>query len=88
MAESRDPVLEEANDRFLIGPGTKCTWGHRMKNTRDHAEIVELNKVIGLEAKETNGVSKPETNGTKPIVAPEQNVVESVETPSAEPVTA
>lgn len=28
------------------------TWCHRMKNTRDHAEIPELREVLGLDEKE------------------------------------
>lgn len=52
-----------------------------MQNTRDHSEIVDLRKVVGLAGKETNGVSKPETNGPKPAVVPEQKGV--VESPAA-----
>jgi hypothetical protein len=39
--------------RFLLGPGEKCTWGHKMETTRDHTEIADLRKVVGLDAKET-----------------------------------
>ena len=43
----------EVNCRFLIGPGNKCTWGHRMEGTRDHVEIPELRKAIGLDVAES-----------------------------------
>ena len=81
MAASIQPFWNETDDRFLLGPGEKCTWGHRMQNTRDHAEIVDLRRAVGLAGKESNGVSKPETNGSKPAVVPEQNGV--VESPAA-----
>jgi len=29
--------------------GEKCVWGHRMENTRDHAEVPEIKKVLGLD---------------------------------------
>lgn len=31
----------------------KVTWAHRMKNTRDHAEVDELLKVLGVEGTQT-----------------------------------
>ena len=40
-----------------------------MQNTRDHTEIVDLRKVIGLEEEETNGASKPETSETEPAAS-------------------
>lgn len=33
----------------------EVTWCHRMKNTRDHAELPELRKVLGLDKAEANG---------------------------------
>jgi len=55
-----------------------------MQNTRDHAEIVDLRRAVGLDGTETNGVSQPETNETKPGPMPEQNgVVESPAAPAA-----
>ena len=45
MARSRDV----ADDRFLLGPGNVCVWGHRMQTTRDHVEVPELRKVAGLD---------------------------------------
>lgn len=29
---------------------TKVTWCHRMKSTRDHAEVAELRQVLGLDS--------------------------------------
>ena len=49
-----------------------------MQNTRDHSEVSELREAVGLSEKETNDVSKLETNGTKPAV-----VVESPAAPAA-----
>jgi hypothetical protein len=77
-AVSKKPFWNETDDRFLLGPGEKCTWGHRMQNTRDHAEIVDLKRAVGLAEKESNGA---ETNGSKSAVVPEQNGV--VESPAA-----
>jgi len=84
MVASKRHSCNDSDDRFLIGPGEKCTWGHRMQNTRDHSEISDLRKAVGLGEKETTGVSKTETNGTKPAVVSEQNdVVASPAAPSA-----
>jgi hypothetical protein len=49
-----------------------------MQNTRDHSEVSELRKAVGLSEKKTSGVSKLETNGTKPAV-----VIESPAAPAA-----
>lgn len=38
--ESKEEYFEEEK---------KVTWCHRMKNTRDHAEIPELREVLGFE---------------------------------------
>ncbi len=35
----------------------KVTWCHRMRNTRDHAEIPELREVLGLDAEGISGNS-------------------------------
>lgn len=48
-----------------------------MQNTRDHSEVSELRKAVGLSEKKTSGVSKLETNGTKPAV-----VIESPAAPT------
>ena len=55
-------VDEFADVRFLLGPGLKCAWGHRMTTTRDHTEIVELRKVVGLshESKDDTEYSRAE----------------------------
>ncbi len=45
----------------------RVTWCHRMRNTRDHAEIPELREVLGLEKVEepvSNGKSHIERKGT------------------------
>lgn len=58
-------LLNEFTDdvRFLLGPGLKCTWGHRMSTTRDHTEIVELRKVVGLSQKTTPDVHEQNEEG-------------------------
>ena len=38
----------QVGGEFLFEDGN-VTWGRRMKNTRDHAEIPELRKVLGLD---------------------------------------
>lgn len=52
------PVLEAEGKQLGAGiqPGTldrseekRITWCHRMRNTRDHAEIPELREVLGLD---------------------------------------
>lgn len=37
----------QVGGEFLIENG-KVTWCHRMKNTRDHAEIEDLQRILGL----------------------------------------
>jgi hypothetical protein len=46
-------VKEKASNEW------KVEWAHRMKNTRDHAEIPELMKLLGVEAQE--GASRERT---------------------------
>lgn len=38
----------QVGGEFLFEDGT-VSWGHRMRNTRDHAEIPQLRKVLGLD---------------------------------------
>lgn len=40
--------LSQVGGEFLFEEG-KVTWCHRMKNTRDHAEIPELRVALGLD---------------------------------------
>ncbi|KAH9866125.1 hypothetical protein J1614_008689 [Plenodomus biglobosus] len=40
--------MKQVGGEFLFENG-KCTWAHRMKNTRDHAEVSELRDLIGLD---------------------------------------
>lgn len=40
------------------GEEKKVTWCHRMRNTRDHAEIPELREVLGLEGEGVSGGNK------------------------------
>lgn len=43
--------LNGLGGEFVIGPGkTECVYAHRMKNTRDHAELVDILKAIGMSA--------------------------------------
>jgi hypothetical protein len=49
------------------GDAVSVTWCHRMKNTRDHAEVDELQEVLGLE--KTAAESKPEKEAA-PTPAP------------------
>ncbi|KAF2251088.1 hypothetical protein BU26DRAFT_423657 [Trematosphaeria pertusa] len=42
--------IKQVGGEFLFEDG-KCVWAHRMRNTRDHAEITEVREVLGLEDK-------------------------------------
>ncbi len=45
------PVLEDGEEK-------RITWCHRMRNTRDHAEIPELREVLGFNGAGISGKSK------------------------------
>lgn len=40
--------FKQVGGEFLFEDG-KCVWAHRMRNTRDHAEVSELKELLGLE---------------------------------------
>ncbi|KAF2469941.1 uncharacterized protein BDR25DRAFT_262503 [Lindgomyces ingoldianus] len=40
--------IKQVGGEFLFEHG-KCVWAHRMRNTRDHAEIPDLRRVLGLD---------------------------------------
>ncbi|KAL6711478.1 hypothetical protein ACN47E_004412 [Coniothyrium glycines] len=40
--------MKQVGGEFLFENG-KCTWAHRMKTTRGHAEVTELRNLIGLD---------------------------------------
>jgi hypothetical protein len=46
------------------GEGWVCEWAHRMRNTRDHAEIGELKEVLGM-GKEEVGETEVEKKVAK-----------------------
>ena len=54
-SESDDESKEDSTDEE---PEKRITWCHRMRNTRDHAEIPELMEVLGLDGE---GASGPHT---------------------------
>jgi hypothetical protein len=61
-------------DYFQVGgeflmEGEKCVWGHRMENTRDHAEIPEIRKVLGFDQVPEVGETKEETTERTPSPA-------------------
>lgn len=39
--------FKQVGGEFLIEDG-RCTWVHRMKTTRDHTEVDELRRVLGI----------------------------------------
>lgn len=44
----KDPgELNGLGGEFVLGPGLECTFAHRMKTTRDHAELPDILKAIG-----------------------------------------
>ncbi|KAI9866115.1 MAG: hypothetical protein M1813_001676 [Trichoglossum hirsutum] len=52
--------IKQVGGEFMFDDG-KVAWCHRMKNTRDHSEIPELRRVLGLTGsseKATDGASK------------------------------
>lgn len=55
--------IKQVGGEFLFEDG-KCVWAHRMRNTRDHAEITELREVLGLEEK-TAPMRKRWSHGVK-----------------------
>lgn len=40
--------LNALGGEFVIGPGPHCAFAHRMSNTRDHAELADILKAIGV----------------------------------------
>src|SRR5579859_3279291 len=64
-----EPLRTEANDRFLIGPGEICHWGHRMTNTRDHTEINEIRKILKLDNKIPEQTEKVTGNGIETMAS-------------------
>ena len=70
--------------RLLLGPGDKCAFAHIMQNTRDHTEIPDVRKAMGLDVSErpangTNGA----VNGTNGVAPPEVIVTQASEQPAA-----
>lgn len=49
LAHALDGSVATANEATHFKETKKVTWAHRMKNTRDHAEIPELMEVLGLD---------------------------------------
>jgi len=71
--------------RFLVGPGGRCGWGHRMTNTRDHVEIEELRRVLKLDEKK-EGVGEVEGDGKGGSEVNEmskQEISKDIDTPAA-----
>ncbi len=40
--------MKQVGGEFLFEEG-ECTWVHRMKTTRDHAEVTEIRKLLGMD---------------------------------------
>src|SRR5205809_3267429 len=59
--------IRQVGGEFMFDEG-KVAWCHRMKNTRDHSEIPELRRVLGLrtesDEKATDGPSKENVGKT------------------------
>jgi hypothetical protein len=57
-----DKQLGNGNTNGALSTGEgeekRVTWCHRMRNTRDHAEIPELREVLGLDGEGTPGINK------------------------------
>lgn len=50
--EGETPSPAEENKELGDEVEERVTWCHRMRNTRDHAEIPELREVLGLDPEE------------------------------------
>lgn len=42
--------FKQVGGEFLFEDG-KCVWAHRMRHTRDHAEVAQVRELLGLETK-------------------------------------
>jgi hypothetical protein len=64
--------IKQVGGEFMFDEG-KVVWCHRMKNTRDHSEIPELQRVLGLKAgsyeKPTEGTSKENVGKVEESIA-------------------
>lgn len=49
LGNTLDGSVATANEATHFRETKRVTWAHRMKNTRDHAEIPELMEVLGLD---------------------------------------
>lgn len=60
--EAHTPMLEPGRDKQLSAEGVReekrITWCHRMRTTRDHAEIPEIREVLGLDGERSPGRRK------------------------------
>ncbi|KAF7295217.1 hypothetical protein MIND_01060600 [Mycena indigotica] len=48
LAFKAGKVSQNGGD-FVLGPGVSCAFVHRMQNTEDHVEVVDLMKAAGVE---------------------------------------
>ena len=46
--------IQQVGGEFLF-VGGDCVWVHRMKNVRDHLELEELRRVMGIEGEKKGG---------------------------------
>lgn len=52
---------------FVVGPGLECSYAHRMRNTRDHAELGDILKAIGITVPQLERKKQPQrASGEKP----------------------
>lgn len=47
-AMARGGSLTQVGGEFLFDGRGECVWAHRMHSTRDHAEVPELRRVLGM----------------------------------------
>jgi hypothetical protein len=61
---------------FVFGPGrSDCAYAHRMKTSRDHAELVDILKAIGTTVPKELQVPLSFPKLVKKVVAPEAQIV-------------
>jgi len=53
-----DEINRQLGESSGVAEEKRVTWCHRMKNTRDHAEIPELREVLGLDGEGEPGMHR------------------------------
>lgn len=80
--------LNGLGGEFVVGPGMECSYAHRMRTTRDHAELNDILKAIGVTVPELEPTPKrkPAVISKRPGASSKQGrvVVKVVDNPGLE----